>query len=407
MAIPAVSGSPPQSGTRAKIALVVGEETWNAVFDRRDGWTGADVAGSVDLGDGRILWLFGDSWIGSIRDGKRMPGSRMVNNSIAVHAKNKAAPWNAPDPRAIRFYWGANNADGQPTAWVVPSDGTTGQQASSSRSHEWLWPTGGGLAVGDTAITRRLFLFFFRVQRTPQEKGVWSFSVVGTALGTIDNIVEPADRWKVKLLNVPESIRLSRPGGPHAETEMTWGMTACLDPATAMDKSPTALIYGVRKTNPFNNALVLASAPAATIDRFGSWKFYVGRNSWVTQSTAATPIADGMVSELSVEHIAQEGRTKFVLIQSEPFLGSRIFVRTASEPQGPWSARRTVYAVTEVRRNRSYFTYAAKGHAALSRPGEMLITYLVNSNQFSDLLNDTQIYRPMFLRLSAASLFLP
>jgi hypothetical protein len=388
------------------VSSVKSDEAWNAVFDRRDGWTGADVAGSVDLGDGRILWLFGDTWIGSIRDGKRMPGARMVNNSIAIHAKDKTAPWNAPDPRAVRFYWGANNADGQPTAWIVPSGETVGLQ-SLSESREWLWPTGGGLAVGGSGASRRLFLFFFRVQRNSQGKGVWNFSIVGTTLGTIDNAGEPADRWKVKLLNVPHSITLKGPRGSPAETETTWGMTACLDPETLKDKSPDALIYGVRKTSPLNNSLVLARVPAATIDRFDSWKFYAGGNSWVHPSTASASIANRMVSEFSVEPIAQNGRTRFVLIQSEPFLGSRIFVRTASQPQGPWSPPRTVYKVSEGQRNRSYFTYAAKGHIALSRPEELLFTYLVNSNQFSDLITDTQIYRPKFLRLSTSPLFSP
>ena len=33
------------------------DDSWNAVFDRRDGWTGADCAGTVSLRDGRMLWL--------------------------------------------------------------------------------------------------------------------------------------------------------------------------------------------------------------------------------------------------------------------------------------------------------------------------------------------------------------
>ncbi len=32
---------------------------------RPDGWSGADVAGTVVLGDGRVVWLFGDTWIGT------------------------------------------------------------------------------------------------------------------------------------------------------------------------------------------------------------------------------------------------------------------------------------------------------------------------------------------------------
>src|SRR5580704_3494527 len=85
------------------------DESWNAVFDRRDGWTGADCAGTVDLRDGRMLWLFGDTWIGSIRGGKRLPGATMVNNSIAIHPIDQSAPWKAPDPGNVHFVWGPNS----------------------------------------------------------------------------------------------------------------------------------------------------------------------------------------------------------------------------------------------------------------------------------------------------------
>ena len=123
----------------------------------------------------------------------------MVNNSIAVHSIDQAARWKVPDPQAVRFYWGAKNAEGRPTAWIVPSGETAGQQ-STLESREWFWPTGGGLAVEGPAKSRRLFLFFFRVQRNPHGKGVWGFSVVGTALGS-RSTTRPSRRtdWKVRL----------------------------------------------------------------------------------------------------------------------------------------------------------------------------------------------------------------
>jgi hypothetical protein len=400
----AVSDSAPRIAAHETVAdaSIKPDDSWNAVFDRHDGWTGADVAGTVALGDGRMLWLFGDTWIGSIRGGRRLPGAKMVNNTIAVHSIDQAAPWKAPDPRSVHFYWGAKNADGRPTAWVVPSSETTSRE-STRENREWLWPTGGGLTVEGPGKSRRLYLFLFRVRDNPRSTGVWGFSVVGTALAVIENAAEPVDRWKMRLLNIPHSVQAMKSAGRSADAEMTWGMTACRDPDGGDGKSPAALIYGVRKTGLGTNALVLASAPA-TIDRFDAWSFYAGRNSWAHAPSASVPLAQGLVSEFSVERLENEGRTNWVLVQSEPFLGKRILLRTAPQPHGPWSAAKSVATVPDLARNRSYFTYAAKGHVALSRPGELLITYLVNSNQFSDLMTDTQIYRPRFLRLSAACL---
>lgn len=166
------------------------------------------------------------------------------------------------DPSAVHFYWGPADKDGHPTAWVrsaeQPGVGQTGGQ-----SREWLWTTGGGLAVREPAGSLRLFVFFFRVAHNPQGKGVWGFTVVGTALGVIDNAGEAADRWNVRLVNLPKSlVSLSSKanGVKNApdDAELTWGMAACVDPDSRGRNSPDALIYGVRRSVVGNMGLVLA-----------------------------------------------------------------------------------------------------------------------------------------------------
>src|SRR6266481_3045500 len=42
----------------------------NARFEQSDGWIGADGVYSVPLSPGRTLWLFDDTWVGSVRDGQ-------------------------------------------------------------------------------------------------------------------------------------------------------------------------------------------------------------------------------------------------------------------------------------------------------------------------------------------------
>lgn len=112
-----------------------------------------------------------------------------------------------------------------------------------------------------------------------------------------------------------------------------------------------------------------------------------------------------MAPEFSVERLDDPSRAIWTLVQSEPFLGKRILLRRAARADGQWSSPPFLARVSDVERNRLYFTYAAKGHAALSRPGELLITYIVNSNRFADLIDDTQIYRPKFIRVTAPTLF--
>ncbi len=109
------------------------------LFHRDLHWLGADVASSVDLGSGRTLWLFGDTWIDPSGRGTRR-GVRMVSNSVAIQTGTD------PATSAIAFYWGR----------------AAGGVRQPSFLTEALKRSGGkGVCVGD-----RLVLFFARTLRT-------------------------------------------------------------------------------------------------------------------------------------------------------------------------------------------------------------------------------------------------
>ena len=60
--------------------------------------------------------------------------------------------------------------------------------------------------------------------------------------------------------------------------------------------------------------------------------------------------------------------------------------------------------VSEVAEDDRLFTYAAKGHAHLSRPGELLITYMINSRDFGQIFREAGLYRPRFVRVAVENL---
>jgi hypothetical protein len=68
----------------------------NALFERKDGWTGGDGAVSVPLPHGRNLWLFSDTWVGKVKDGRRFDAT-IVNNTAAIQDGNDKNP-------EMRFY---------------------------------------------------------------------------------------------------------------------------------------------------------------------------------------------------------------------------------------------------------------------------------------------------------------
>ena len=56
---------------------------YDAPFERDSGWTGGDGVFSVGLKDDVTLWLFSDTWIGDVVDG-RHSNAKMVNVIKAI-----------------------------------------------------------------------------------------------------------------------------------------------------------------------------------------------------------------------------------------------------------------------------------------------------------------------------------
>lgn len=351
---------------------------WNALFTRTDGWTGGDVAGSIDLLDGRTLWVFGDSWFGKVRDGKHAQGSTMVNNSVAVHPTGKKGK--RPSANQLTFVAGPT-VKGKPSAWVVPR--------KNGKEKTWYWTNGGGVIVPAGPGDRKLIVFLFHLTKKKDAKGVWAFQSAGGAMAVVENVEDPIGQWRPRSAAIPHAI----PSGHATQRPTSWGVAVTMDAAKLY-------LYGIRDTAPLNKQLLLARVPLAELEDVEAWRFYGGDGRWSEKAADAVPIADGLVSELSVsKHVDVAGEERFVLIQSEPVFGTGIFARTAQRPEGPWTARQKIYEVPDVRRDKDYFTYAAKGHAHLSRQGELLVSYLVNSHDFGKMVNDPSIYRPKFVRV--------
>ncbi len=87
---------------------------YDAVFERTMGWTGGDGVYSVGLGKDVTLWLFSDTWIGPVVNG-RHKDAVLVNNTVAI----QKGP--VPLKNNVEFYWGKAE-DGKPEALIKPAD---------------------------------------------------------------------------------------------------------------------------------------------------------------------------------------------------------------------------------------------------------------------------------------------
>lgn len=101
-------------------------------------------------------------------------------------------------------------------------------------------------------------------------------------------------------------------------------------------------------------------------------------------------------SDLTVHF--DETTQRFVEVQTVGFGPADVAMRAAPELTGPWTAPRMVYRPPEYNRP-NVMIYSAKAHPQLTG-GDVVVTYATNTFQFAELLTDSLIYYPRFVRLS-------
>lgn len=353
----------------------VPDSGWDVAFTRSEGWTGADGAYSVALRDGRTLWLFSDTWIGPVRDGRHAAGSTLINNTVAVHATPRDGA--APEPGAVAFVWGREGE--RPAAWIVPDQ-------AAVPGGGWYW-----LLDGHALPDGRLVVFLAHIGRREGAEGVFAFKGLGAALAIVDDPGGDPATWTP----VQHAVPFAAPADDPARAETVWGNAVLLE-------GEALYVFGVRETGGIDKHLLLARAPARAPERFPEWRFWDGA-AFVEEPARAAPVATGLANELSVERVQVGGRSLLVMVHSQ-VLTPRVATRTAARPEGPWSAPRPVFEAAGLRAARKDFAYAGKGHAHLSAPGELLVTYVVNAEDFEGMVADAAIYRPRFVRVPLSAI---
>ncbi|HEX3625791.1 MAG TPA: DUF4185 domain-containing protein [Verrucomicrobiae bacterium] len=326
---------------------------WNQMFQRTNGWLGADVAYSVPLSSDKTLWLFGDTFVGQIRDGKR-ESTKMIHSSVAEQ----------PLGGEPQFYYPLDKK-GQAQSFV---------KSLGPKTYFWL---------SDGARTKSgLYLFMQQVQWI--NNTAWGFQCVGTWLAKVENPDTPPGQWKKTTQKLPF-------------TRLADGQAALLG-SEILQSGDYIYIYGF--SNYTNSTAtknqIVARAPENNPGDPAGWKFY-SNGTWTRDFEKTTPIFSNAGAEGSVSW--QPYLKKFVFVYSEGIWGT-ILMRTAEAPEGPWSNPVKLYQCPDMKFSPHAFCYAAKGHPELSTTNELIISYAANSESLSDVMNDTRLYWPRFIRVT-------
>jgi hypothetical protein len=329
----------------------------NALFTRTEGWIGADGAYSVPLKPDRILWLFSDTWVGRVQDGKRVDAT-IVNNSAAIQEGLGAKA-------AIRFAI-RRGADGKAEALIAPADG-----------NGWFWLQAG------LVIDEHMIVFLPQIEKAG-DPGAFGFRQVGQCVGRVANPNDDPTSWRIEQHKLPHTIF-------SPERLLSFG-------TALIEKDGYLYIYGTdedRKTAGINRYLIVARVPSAQVLDFTAWEFYHD-GAWQPDFRKSSRLVPGMASECSVTYLPD--RQRYVLIYTEGGLSERILARSSPQPWGPWSEPVTVYQCPEVGWDRRIFCYGAKAHGSLSFGDDLVVSYFANSYDFWHVAADARLYWPKFIR---------
>jgi Domain of unknown function (DUF4185) len=331
------------------------------VFPYKEGWLGGDAAFSILLPDGRSLWLFGDSFVGSANQTNR-PGAKMVRNAIALSACPAKTGWD------IHYYW-QDRRKNAPASFF------------DSRTRDfWYWP-GDGFCYRDS-----VYVVLWKMKPKPEEK-ILSFKTAGAVLAKISNLVAAPGHWQViylPLLDTPNLVLST----------------------SAVVQDGYVNLFTLWEDDAHGRPMLLARLPLTGLAEPAPHLQYLDQNNqWKPgfDPEKAFVVMDKGASELSVRYHPQS--KIWVAISGEPlFVSNKIVARTAPNLTGPWSEMQTVYEIKELVPStpgwdKDTFCYAKKEHIEFAQGANLFITYVCNSYQFSKLVSNMSLYRPQPVRV--------
>ncbi|GAA4721703.1 DUF5005 domain-containing protein [Phytohabitans rumicis] len=333
------------SASRAVAAVPAGGMTPAAVTgmfaaygDAGGHWTGGDSTASVLLPDGRVVWLFSDTFLGTVNaDGSRPANTPMVNNTIVVQEDTSLV---------ATLHGGTATA---PTALVVP------QQAG-----EFFWVANGLVDNG------QLKVLYNRYRLGPG--GSLDFVPTGTSLAT----------FTLPALTLDSVVDL--PLG----SAIVWG-------SALLTEGGHTYVYGASSGLANLKFGHVARVPVGNLG--GTWEFWNG-SAWSPEESAASRLLSGVGTNFAVQKVGSE----YVLITQENnlVLDRQFVAYTAASPVGPFAGPTVLFSAPEAVPGNDVVVYHARLHQELARSGKLLLSYDVNTLDNADNYADARLYRPRF-----------
>lgn len=315
---------------------------YQRLFDSLDGdWAGGDQAASVELPDGRTLWLFADSVSGRVGpEGGYLPGWRIRHSGFVLQDRGCLTA-----------------VAGSPLPELGPDD--------------WYWPNS-AFVVAD-----RLVVLAMHVHRTGP--GLVDFAIGGSAVATFDLPPGRAPGLR-EIVTGP-----GRPGGT------LWGAGV-----TVLDG--WAYVYGTRsEPGAFGRSLSVARVHPSAVADPAAWTYFDGR-CWVRDAERAARLVGAVKGvSTSVSPVSLPGGGVALVSKRDEVFGDDVTAWTAPRPWGPFTAREPALFRAPSLRVPGELVYTPQAHpTARLADGRLLVTVCRNNLDLRAIGTDARLYRPQF-----------
>ncbi|UYQ94445.1 DUF5005 domain-containing protein [Chitinophaga horti] len=315
---------------------------YNDYLTRYQHWNGGDGCYSVLLPDGRLFWSFQDSFFGQVSADRNRANNVMLRNAANVQLNKSLQSFVQLNP-------GSGN---QSQTWI--------KYGNAPEDQDWYWPGAAQVHNGELQV------LLSHVRKTGS--GTWDFVHVSTDLAI----------YELPSLRLKELIK---------DKDLLANYSA------GSMKGNDGYTYMYATEGGFLTSY-LHVARVAGHDLKGQWEYY-GANGW-----SATPQKRSVAEEVTQPNVFYEGG-KYYLVWQQQIFGRDIYIAESSSPVGPWTNKRTLYQIPE-KYSGDIITYNAFVHHALSRQGELVISYNINPTDFNTNFNkpgSADRYRPFFVRV--------
>lgn len=332
----------PNMGKWDPRVTVYSDLDYNDYLTRYQNWNGGDGCYSVLLPDGRLLWSFQDSFFGQVSNDRNRTGNVMLRNAAHLQLDTSLQSFVQLNP-------GAGN---QSQTWI--------KYGTEAEDQHWYWPGAGQVLNG------KVQMLLSHVTKTGS--GAWDFAHVSTDVAIFDlPSMQLSQLIKDKDVNANYSAGSMK--APDGYTYMYATETAYL----------TTYMYAAR---------------VAGHDLTGTWEYY-GADGWST-----TPSKYNICNDITQPNVFYKDG-KYYLVSQAHLFGLDIYIQEATTPIGPWTNKRTLYHIPD-QYSVDMISYNAFVHHALSRQGELVISYNINPTDFASNFNkpgSADRYRPFFVRV--------